>query len=141
MSRFLFAYGTLHPRYAPAEIAPFAAKLTPIGEGFAYGVLYDLGGYPGAILDPSSQQTIAGTVFQLPDEPQILDELDRYEECDPAAPDTSLFVRVLHSVALATSGTLQCWIYVWKGDPTSATVIPSGRFRSGSPGAISESNA
>ena len=56
---------------------------------------------------------IAGTVFQLPNDPDVLCALDAYEEFDPDAPGSSLFLRVLHPVALTKGGTLQCWIYVY----------------------------
>ncbi len=129
MSAFLFVYGTLLPAHAPAEIAHAVSKLRPIGEGFVNGVLYDLGEYPGVVLDPSSQHRRAGTVFQLPDDPSILRTLDAYEEFDPDAPGSSLFLRVLHPVALAKGGTLQCWIYVYNRDPGSAPIFPDGKFQ------------
>ncbi|HUX27922.1 MAG TPA: gamma-glutamylcyclotransferase family protein [Terracidiphilus sp.] len=129
MSDFLFAYGTMQPGLAPAEIVPHLAKLVPIGEAFVHGVLYDLGGYPGAILNPSSQQRIIGNVYQLPEDSSVLTELDAYEEFDPASPASSLFLRILHPVILATGGTLQCWVYVYNRDPGSAPVISGGKFR------------
>jgi len=129
MAGYLFTYGTLHPGRAPAEIAPAVAKLQPVAEGFVRGLLYDLGDYPGAILDPSSPQQISGTVFQLPDAPDILRQLDEYEGFIPDAPDQSLFLRVQCSVSLATGGALPCWIYVYNGQPEIARILPSGIHR------------
>jgi gamma-glutamylcyclotransferase (GGCT)/AIG2-like uncharacterized protein YtfP len=129
MSQYLFAYGILQPGLAPADVEPLVSKLKPIGAGFARGLLYDLGPYAGAILDSSSKHIIAGTVFQLPEDPQFLRELDTYEEYAPEAPEHSLYLRVLCPVALATGGALQCWVYAWNGDPATATIIPGGRFR------------
>jgi gamma-glutamylcyclotransferase (GGCT)/AIG2-like uncharacterized protein YtfP len=138
MSKFLFAYGTLQPGLAPADIAPLVAKLEFIGNGFTHGLLYDLGRYAGAILDICSQHTIAGTVFQLPEDPQFLRTLDAFEEYDPAAPEQSPYRRTLCPVVLATGNTLQCWVYAWNGDPAAATVIPDGRFRRTSQDTLSE---
>jgi gamma-glutamylcyclotransferase (GGCT)/AIG2-like uncharacterized protein YtfP len=129
MSEFLFAYGTLQPGYAPAEIASAVEKLLPIGEAFVHGVLYDLGGHPGAVLDSSSQERIIGTVYQLPENPKVLAEFDAYEEFFPAEPESSPYLRVLCPVSLATGGSLQCWVYVYNRDPCSAPVIPGGKFR------------
>jgi gamma-glutamylcyclotransferase (GGCT)/AIG2-like uncharacterized protein YtfP len=131
MSSYLFAYGTLQPDYAPPAIAHAVAKLRPIGEGFANGVLYDLGGYPGAVLDSSTDQTITGLVLQLPEDANSLREIDAYEEFNPAAPDTSQFIRVLHPVVLATGETLQCWIYVYNRDHGSARILTDGVYRRG----------
>ena len=72
MSEYLFAYGTLQPALAPATVAPLAARLRPVGEGFVRGVLYDLGSYPGALPNPNTAGKIAGTVMQLPEDENIL---------------------------------------------------------------------
>jgi gamma-glutamylcyclotransferase (GGCT)/AIG2-like uncharacterized protein YtfP len=128
MSDFLFAYGTLLPGPAPAEIAPAVSKLLPVGEAFVHGVLYDLGGHPGAVLVASSHERIIGMVYQLPEDASVMAELDAYEEFDPAAPESSPYLRILCPVNLATGGTLQCWVYVYNRDPGSAPVIPGGRF-------------
>jgi gamma-glutamylcyclotransferase (GGCT)/AIG2-like uncharacterized protein YtfP len=119
----------LQPGFAPSEIAPVVERLWPIDEGFANGVLYDLGGCPGAVLDSSSDRRIIGTVFQLPDVPSVLRDLDAYEEYDPAAPGSSPFLRVLHPIVVAAGGTLQCWIYIYNRDPGSARILPSGRYQ------------
>ena len=71
MSDFLFAYGTLQPGHAPAQIASAVEKLLPIGEAFVSGILYDLGGHPGAVLDSSSQERIIGIVYQLPEDASV----------------------------------------------------------------------
>jgi len=128
MSEFLFAYGTLQPEFAPAEILPLVSKLLPVGTGFVNGILYDLGGHPGFVLDPSKQR-IAGGIFQLPEDPNFLRELDAYEEFDPAEPESSPFIRILHPVVLATGGTLQCWVYIYNQDPVSARILSDGIFR------------
>ena len=130
MSSYLFAYGTLQPEYAPPAIAHAVAKLHPIGQGFANGILYDLGGYPGAVLDSATDQAVTGLVLQLPEDTNVLCEIDAYEEFDPDAPDSSQFIRVLTSVALVTGGTLQCWIYVYNRNPGSARILPDGVYRS-----------
>lgn len=47
MSEYLFAYGTLQPGLAPAEIADVVAGFEIAGVGFVHGTLYDLGSFPG----------------------------------------------------------------------------------------------
>jgi gamma-glutamylcyclotransferase (GGCT)/AIG2-like uncharacterized protein YtfP len=129
MSDYLFTYGTLQPGIAPAEMAHVAAKLKVIGDGTVRGRLYDLGSYPGAILDPSTDQKVTGLVLELTNGEDLLPELDAYEEYNPEATASSLFLRVLHPVELAKGDTLQCWIYVWNGFSASAPIIPNGRFQ------------
>ena len=129
MSAFLFVYGTLQPDYAPSAIAHVVARLNVVGKGSVNGVLYDLGGYPGAILDPASTQTIYGVIFQLSEDPLVLRELDAYEDFDPGSPESSQFIRILHPVVLAEGSTLDCWIYVYNRDPGSARILPGGIYR------------
>lgn len=129
MSEYLFTYGTLKPGLAPGEIAHAVENLTPIGSGIVYGLLYDLGHFPGAVLDPASRKTISGTVFKLPDDPTVLRQLDEYEEYDPNARETSLFVRELHPVELDSGCRLECWIYVYNGKPNPQSMLENGRFQ------------
>ncbi len=94
------------------------------------GVLFDLGPYPGAMLDPSSEGNIYGTVFRLPDDPDVLRQLDAYEEYAPQCFEASLFVRVKSLVEIKNGESLVCWIYVYGRDAGSAPVIVSGKFKS-----------
>lgn len=130
MSEYLFVYGTLLPGAAPAEIASAAAQLVPVGTGWVRGSLYDLGEFPGAILEPSSGRRIVGNVFLLPGNPAVLEALDAYEEFDPAAPEQSQFLRVRATAELSTGSTLECWIYVFNQDVRSAVLIECGDWMS-----------
>lgn len=128
MTRYLFSYGTLLPEHAPAEIADVVHRLRRVGRGAVGGHLYDLGEYPGAILDSSSGKKISGAVFQLPDDPAVLQKLDAYEGFRPRRRRSSLFVRTRCPVTMRNGSRLQCWIYVYNGKPTAAPVIANGRY-------------
>jgi gamma-glutamylcyclotransferase (GGCT)/AIG2-like uncharacterized protein YtfP len=130
MSDYLFAYGTLQPGLAPAKVAPLAAKLRPVGEGFVRGELYDLGSYPGALANPNLACKITGTVMQLPQDENILRQLDNYEGFDPRARETSEFVRERQVVELADGRSLECWFYRYNREPDETRVIASGTWRS-----------
>jgi len=111
MSDYLFAYGTLQPGFAPPAIAKTAAKLRPVGTGYVYGEIYQLDGYPGAVLDAHSRNRIPGTVLELPEDEAVLRQLDEYEGYDPQSPEASEFVRARQTVELNGGGTIECWIY------------------------------
>lgn len=128
MSEYLFAYGTLLPGLAPEAMAGLVSRLTPVGEGFARGVLYDLGEYPGAVLEPLSDQRIFGTVLRLPDDCDVLRELDAYEGFEADCPEASLFVRAMGLVEMTGGGAVECWIYVYRGPVNGSRVFESGRF-------------
>ncbi|MGO8759548.1 MAG: gamma-glutamylcyclotransferase [Terracidiphilus sp.] len=123
MTQYLLAYGTLQPGLAPAKIAPLAAKLRPVGEGFIRGTLYDLGRYAGAVPDPASTSRIAGTVMELPEDESFLHQLDGYEGFDPSTPETSEYIRERQTVELSEGGTLECWIYSYNRQPEFARRI------------------
>jgi gamma-glutamylcyclotransferase (GGCT)/AIG2-like uncharacterized protein YtfP len=129
MSEYLFAYGTLQPGFAPATMAPLVAKLRTIGEGFVYGVLYDLGGYPGAAPDANTKSKIRGTVMELPEDGSVLRQLDAYEGFDPEAREASEYIREQRMVQMAAGGTMECWFYRynWISDPSTA--IENGEWQ------------
>jgi len=128
MSKYLFAYGTLQPGFAPTKIARVAAKLWPVGEGFVPGVLYDLCGYPGAVADPAAKGKIAGTVMELPEDEDVLARLDRYEGFDSQTPATSEYIRERQVVELKAGGTVQCWFYRYNRKPKDADQVASGAW-------------
>ena len=127
-SELLFAYGTLQPDHAPEEVADLVPRFERVGKGTVRGTLYDLGSYPGVVLDESSPRRISGTVFRLPAGNDILTRLDDYEGFDPQAPLSSLFIRRLHRVDLDGGPTLPCWIYEYNGSTDRAVVIESGAY-------------
>jgi len=118
--RHFFAYGTLQPGLAPEEIAPVLEKLRSLGDGFLFGKLYDLGPYPGAVIDPASAWLVYGTVYELPEDGEILRRLDAYE-----GPD---YVRIEQMVTLTAGGGMSCWVYDYQGRPSEERFIESGRW-------------
>ncbi len=123
MSQYLFVYGTLRPGCAAAEIATAVAKLRAVDDGFVRGVLYDLGGYPGAVPDARAKSRIAGTVMELPEDENVLARLDTYEGFDPRAPETSEFVRVRQTVEMNDGRMMDCWIYRYNREPRDAPIV------------------
>ena len=131
MTEFLFSYGTLAPGLAPREIAWAMAKFHPYSEGWVHGVLYDLGDYPGAVLDDAADKKVFGSVFLIPS--SLLKPLDRYEGFDPRSPSRSLFVRKRHPVALPDGRTLECWVHEHNGEPGGAPIVAAGRYQQRKP--------
>lgn len=129
MTEYVFLYGTLLPEHAPEEIKAVVAKLRPYARGSVRGVLFDFGDYPGAVLDPRSDKNIFGTVFRLPKNSSVLDELDEYEGFHRSALHNSLFIRKRHPVRLLTGRVLDCWIYEYNGKHVVAPVVANGRYR------------
>ena len=103
-------------------------RFEPVGKGTVRGTLYDLGSYPGAVLDDGSPRRISGTVYRLPPGDDVLPRLDDYEGFDPQVPQASLFIRRLHPVDLDGGRTLPCWIYEYTGSTGHAAIIENGMY-------------
>jgi gamma-glutamylcyclotransferase (GGCT)/AIG2-like uncharacterized protein YtfP len=114
MLEHLFVYGTLRPGHAPAEIADAVSRLVPLGPGTIRGRRYDLGAYPGVVLDADAGGEVLGEVFLVPDEATFA-QLDSYEDCRPSDPEASLFLRVRANVAMHHGTSELCWVYVYNG--------------------------
>jgi gamma-glutamylcyclotransferase (GGCT)/AIG2-like uncharacterized protein YtfP len=127
MIEYLFVYGTLLPEYAPVEISKVVDQLHLVGRGQIRGRLYDLGDYPGAILDNSSA-LISGQLFELPDDENVIASLDWYEGFYPDDLDRSLFIRTKTQAFLLDGRKIECWTYVYNGIPHPSSLIPSGQY-------------
>jgi len=128
MKDYLFVYGTLAKEIAPREIAAAVKKLKDVGRGFILGRLYDIGEYPGAVLNGDPQDKIFGTIYQLPGDPAVLDRLDKYEGFDPAHPAQSAFVRRRTSINGPNKTRLNGWVYEYNRDVSSEPRIKNGQY-------------
>lgn len=129
MKQYLFVYGTLLPEAGTNPMSETIRRLNPLGKGTIQGRLYDLGDYPGAILDSSSHSTVAGLVYELPDDRLVLQALDSYEGFAPDDHDGSLFVRTRKTAILEDGRRIHCWVYVYNRDPGTAPVVSSGDYQ------------
>ena len=128
MEPFLFAYGTLIPHLAPANLRARLRGLRFVGEGSIAGWLYNLGEYPGAVPDRHSQRTILGRVFELRNPERMLLVFDDYEGYRKDAPLESLFVRWQSMIRLESGCWIPAWMYVYQGICDETAEIRTGRW-------------
>jgi gamma-glutamylcyclotransferase (GGCT)/AIG2-like uncharacterized protein YtfP len=112
---YLFVYGSLRPGASNAHARALARQARLVGKGKVQGRLYRVNWYPGMVLSTSPQDTVCGEVYQLRDPDALLALLDEYEGCGAAG--ASEFVRILGTVRLDGGAPLQCWLYVYQGQP------------------------
>jgi gamma-glutamylcyclotransferase (GGCT)/AIG2-like uncharacterized protein YtfP len=125
----LFLYGTLLPGLAPGSLAEMLDQLAFVDHGSVTGRLYDLGAYPGLVVDESGNELAHGDVFRLSPDEALLDALDAYEGYCPSDPTGSLYIRRNLAVMLAGGGVTRAWLYEYNRDLSAATLIPGGDYR------------
>lgn len=109
-AQLLVVYGTLRTGTGWRERIGVDGLVTPVGACTIRGSLYDLGWYPGLVLDGSGP--VAAEVVRLED-PDALVLLDRFEGYDPDRPEESEYRRVRVDVAPGHSGARgeRAWVY------------------------------
>lgn len=124
---YLFVYGTLRPGHAPASVAPLVDRCSVVGRGHTPGRIYDLGQFPGGILDARCGGLIHGLVLQVPDA-QTLQEMDDYEGFDPSGVPGNSFVRTQCDVTMENGRSMRAEVYIYTRDVSRSRLIPSGRY-------------
>ena len=128
MKHYLFAYGTLAGTHVPQEIATAVKRLKYVGDGFIFGRLYDLGEYPGAVLETERQNKIFGKIFEVPRDPSLLKRLDGYEGFNPNRPARSLFIRRRTTISRPNQPPLTGWVYEYNGSINSHPAVKDGHY-------------
>ena len=139
MSKHLFVCGTLLPELTsllPAHLKTLIERLRPVGAATVPGRLYDLGEYPGAIVDPDARTQIHGYVLELPALPEedndaeasFWQRLDEYEGFDSRAGERNLFLRQRCTATLADGRPLECWLYSSNQAVSEMQRIPGGDY-------------
>ncbi|HEV3158339.1 MAG TPA: gamma-glutamylcyclotransferase family protein, partial [Candidatus Baltobacteraceae bacterium] len=112
MKMYLAVYGTLSDNngvpFAQGELSrEIQAQLVDSGSFKIKGTLYDLGPYPGFVLQ--GETPIHGRLLEIK-RPHILKSLDTYEEYDPQCPEESQFIR---RFIMLDEPKVAAWIYVY----------------------------
>lgn len=123
----LFVYGTLLPGLAPPLIREVVDRLEVVGAATLGGRLYNLGSYPGCVLDQTCGSRVHGIILAIPDE-SILQRLDWYEGFVANDAQGSLFLRVSARAALVDGSSLDVWVYVYNREVKDARLIEDGRY-------------
>jgi gamma-glutamylcyclotransferase (GGCT)/AIG2-like uncharacterized protein YtfP len=124
-SVYLFVYGTLQD-----EQNEFAIYLKQncsfYGKGRFKGKLYDLGEYPGAILDEKGDNYVYGSILNVKNISEVLIRLDEYEgfgeEDRP-----NLFIREIVSIE-TNNGKVDCLVYLYNLSVDGFKIIDSGDY-------------
>jgi gamma-glutamylcyclotransferase (GGCT)/AIG2-like uncharacterized protein YtfP len=127
MGEYLFVYGTLRFDLASVETRSLLAGVKRISAATVRGKLYDLGEYPGLILEEGGA-LISGEMLELGAAKTQLRALDAYEEFAENAVSQSLFVRTKCRAVLADGQSVEAWIYVYNQSLNAARLIEGGDY-------------
>lgn len=123
-----FFYGSLMKGYGPLGLVIDRSRWRRIGHGRIKSIMYDLGGYPGAIRTSEPNQFVYGEVYAIPDVNDVIPKLDEYEEFYPNDHNHSLFVREVAKVEMNDGKEINAMVYFYNREPRIAHRILSGRW-------------
>ena len=123
-SQRLFVYGTLQRGQRNHHFLEEGARF--LSRARVRGRLYDLGAYPGALLEAGSGW-VWGELYALLPARKVLKRLDQLEGYLPADKSRSAFTRSLAEVDLGARKTL-AWVYLYNGAVAETGLIGSGSW-------------
>ncbi|GAA3585413.1 gamma-glutamylcyclotransferase [Snuella lapsa] len=128
---YLFVYGTLL-KGCDNEMSQFLAEHSHFVEkGFFYGKLYEVDGYPGAILSTNPVDKVYGSVYKVLDAEMVFKSLDDYEGIDISVSERDLYKRLRVKVYMESGVSLQTWVYIYNLSTLGLQLIPSGKYLQG----------
>ncbi len=128
MPDYVFVYGTLR-KAKDGSVHPYLAETVFLKNASLPGKLYQVGHYPGLLLDDAnSGQRVRGEVYRLLRPKQQLKKLDDYEECAQHFPAPREYQRVSALATLADGEPIQVWVYVFRHSITGLKRISDGDY-------------
>jgi len=122
----IFVYGTLRRGSTHNHlIAAVADYLMP---GHVTGHLYDIGAYPGLLVNPKTKHKVIGEVYRMKGGKIALTSLDDYEGCSALFAYPHEYVRQRADVELDNGKVISAWVYVYNASIKNKPEIKSGDY-------------
>lgn len=125
---WLFVYGTLLQSTESMMHQLLTQHAQFVSKAHYRGRLYMVQDYPGVVPSDHPSDKVAGELYALCNPSMILPILDQYEECGPAFPEPTEYIRKRQPITLANGKTAKAWIYLYQWPTENLTRIPSGKF-------------
>lgn len=123
---YLFVYGTLRKHSVGHDLLQQFCDY--VDNGTLSGNLYQIGHYPGVILNDEPRQQVVGEVYRIKNLDCLFAELDDYEECSSSFAEPHEYVRQQHTITLTSGHQVMAWVYLYNRPITGLKLIPSGDF-------------
>ncbi|MEM9030268.1 MAG: gamma-glutamylcyclotransferase family protein [Pseudomonadota bacterium] len=132
MSDYLFVYGTLMRKSRSLlgrdQRRRLMREATFIGPAQTYGTMYDLGAYPGVVVDHEMSRRVSGELLRLRSPAATLQWLDVYEGIAPGDLDPD-YRRAIRPVTYGTTRACEAWVYVYQAPVAVARRVADGVWR------------
>ena len=124
MAHLLFVYGTL---LQPGnEFGRYLAKHSRyFKSGKIKGNLYDIGAYPGLLINGGASDWVYGDIYEVDN--GTLKLIDDYEGYGPQQAQPNLYIRTLKAVQTAR-GETDAWVYLYNLPVNGLQKIRSGNY-------------
>lgn len=126
--QYVFVYGTLKRSIANPMGAMMRAHANYVAEAIIAGRIYDLGPYPGLVLEDCGT-AVYGEIYEILRPNALLSLLDAYEGC---AADDDLpheFTRVIATVRDTDGKDYRAWVYVYQHNVDPQWMLSSGYYQ------------
>ena len=129
---YLFVYGTLRRDVTPSKHALLAEWVEWVAYATLQGRLYEVAGYPGAVLsaEAPSEIVIKGELFRILDSAALWPILDDYEECSVHVEQPHEYLRQRVWVQTDQKQAVQAWTYLYNRPTDGLHWIESGDYQS-----------
>lgn len=124
----IFVYGTLRKEVATNRRAVLVSHCEFYSHGYMQGNLYDLGGYPGALVSDDKADKVFGELHKIIEVDAVLPQLDEYEQCTDRFPKPHEYIRKKLPIRLTQGAEVTAWVYVFNHDISTLTKIESGDY-------------
>lgn len=110
------------------EVPPMPAEL--LGEGYIFGSLFQVAGFPGLVYDAKRQSRAFGEIYLIKEKKRFFEEMDKYELAHPnyQGPD-AMFHRRVRPALISHNFIIPCWVYEYIGETKNLQRIRNGRFQ------------
>lgn len=127
-SEYLFVYGTLLKDFE-SYMSKFLERNSEfLGKGFFNGKLYEISGYPGAVLSEVNTEKVYGHVFKILNNEKTFQILDEYEGIGANGEHANEYKRVLIDAFLGSNQTIKTWVYVYNLPIAHLKLITTGNY-------------
>ncbi|TWR31449.1 gamma-glutamylcyclotransferase [Mucilaginibacter pallidiroseus] len=124
MQHLLFVYGTL--LLADNDIVRQLRQHSCfVTHGTIRGALYDIGEYPGLIMNSPTVALVQGNVYEVDE--VALKIVDDYEGFGPGQDEPFLYLREMKDIE-TDKVIVKAWVYIYDHDITGLTPIVSGNY-------------